>query len=329
MFKKITSLLFSVFMLYACNFQKDESTSKDKDIQVEKKTQTYAELSVKDGGEWNGNAYKGGDFINTDKLQVPAQHTDHSGYIRYEGPGWENAQVGYRLYLDWRNAIDIFGKKVDTMVLANVGLPYSGSYHEMADWGMDILKAGKSLGLGGFGRYMNDSVAHFRNLESSKVKINNSESSSKVTIEYSGWTTGDKTIDLVAILSIYPEDRFTKVELSPSEKISGLTTGIVKAEGISLIQEEAENWGYIASYGNQTLAGDDDKLGMAVFYKTSKIEKTLEGPHDHLVVFNTDKHITYYFLAAWEQEKNGITSKEAFVKDLKTKLQKLDKDGEL
>ena len=329
MFKQFTVVCLTFFMLYACDFKKEESTSEEKKVQVEKENQTYAELSVKKRGQWDGNEYKGGEFTNVNELQVPEQHTDQSGYIRYEGPGWENTQVGYRLYLDWRNAIDIFGKKVDTLVLANVGHLYSGSYHDMADWGMDILKAGKSLGLGGFGRYINDSVIHFRDLDSTFVKINNSESFSEVNIEYSGWTTGDETIDLSAVLSIYAEDSFTKVELSPSAKISGLTTGIVKAEGIPLIQEDTENWGYIASYGNQTLAGDNDKLGMAIFYNTSKVEKILDGPHDHLVVFNPNDSVTYYFLAAWEQEKNGITSKEEFIKDLNTKLQKLNGKGEL
>lgn len=329
MFKQITFVCLSVFMLYACNFKKEESASEEKEIQVEKEIQTYAELSVKENGEWKEHTYKGGTFKNVDEFKVPDQHTDHSGFIRYEGPGWENSQVGYRLYLDWRNAIDIFGKKVDTMVLANVGHPSSGSYHEEADWGMDILKAGKSMGLGGFGRYMNDSVVHFREVDSTLVKINNSESFSEVKIQYSGWTTGDQTIDLAAVLSVYPEDRFTKVELTPSEKITGLSTGIVKSKSIPVIQKETENWAYIATYGKQTLAGDDDKLGMAVFYKTSKVEQTLEGPHDHLVVFKPDENLTYYFLAAWEQEKNGLSSKEEFINDINMKLQTLDETGQL
>ncbi|MBO2543175.1 DUF4861 family protein [Salegentibacter sp. BDJ18] len=322
---------FATISLISCGESKKDQ---QEGLQYEKevpKPQTYAEISVKEGGQWVENTYKDGSFINVPKLEVPENHTDHSGYIRYEGPGWENSQVGYRLYLDWRNAIDVFGKKVDTLVLANVGQPYSGSYHDEAGWGLDILKAGKSLGLGGFGRYINDSVVHFREVDNTLVKINNSNSSSAVKIEYTGWTTRDETIDLSAILSIYPEDRFTKVELSPSVKISGLSTGIVKFEDIPLIQKETQDgsWGYIATYGNQTLVKDDDKLGMAIFYKISEVEKTFKGPHDHLVIFNPIESITYYFLAAWEQEINGITSKEEFVKDLNTKLQKLDKEGEL
>jgi hypothetical protein len=327
--KSIVFGLFSLIVLSSCNFNKEEKS--DNKAEEINQPQTYAEISVKEGGEWEGTKYKGGTFTNVSSLEVPKTHTDHSEYIRYEGPGWENPQVGYRLYLDWRNGIDIFGKKVDTLVLAHIGFPHSGSYHEDADWGLDILKAGKSMGLGGFGRFLGDSVAHFRNLENTYVEVNNSEYSSEVKIDYTGWTTGDNTIDLTSVFSIYPEDRHTKVELKPSEEISGLTTGIVKFDDIPVMEKTSDSgeWGYIATYGKQTVAGEDDLLGMAVFYKTSETEKTLEGPHDHLVIFQPKKNITYYFLAAWDKEKKGITSQDEFVKNLEAKLLKLDQKGQL
>jgi len=299
--------------------QKDENT-------------TYAEISVKKGGEWQGREYIGGQFENVSRVELPAEHTDHSWYIRYEGPGWENSQVGYRLYLDWRNAIDIFGKKSDTIVLHRVGQDGFASYHDKADWGMDILKAGKSLGIGSYGRYMNDTVAHFREVENTVAEVSNSENSSEVKIDYSGWTTGDKTIDMEAKLSIFDEDRFTKVELTPSEAISGLTTGIVKFDDVELIKKESEDgqWAYIATYGAQTLVDDEDQLGMAIFYNTDEVKEITEGPHDHLVVFKEQETpVTYYFLAAWEQEPGGITSKEDFEADLNQKLETLQQNGKL
>lgn len=333
---KITFLTLALLAItVSCkNNKENEAKEPEKQEKTEtgKQQKTYAEISIKKGGNWEGREYIDGDFENVSRVDVPEEHTDHSWYIRYEGPGWENSQVGYRLYLDWRNAIDIFGKKTDTMVLPEVGQDGFDSYHEEADWGMDILKAGKSLGIGSYGRYMNDTVAHFRKVENTIAEVSNSENSSEVKIEYAGWTTGDQTIDLTSTLTIYPEDRFTKAKLDPSEAISGLTTGIVKAEGIELMQQESEDdqWGYIATYGAQTLVDDEDKLGMAIFYNTSEVEETIEGPHDHLVVFKEQEApVTYYFLAAWEQEPGGITSKEDFKADLNQKLESLNANGKL
>lgn len=293
---------------------------------------TYAEIAVRKGGEWQGKEYVGGTFENVNEITLPKGHTDHSYYIRYEGPGLENSQVGYRLYLDWRNAIDVFGKKTDTMVLSRVGLDGFDSYHEMAPWGMDILKAGKSLGIGSYGRFMNDSVAKFRNVKNTRAQISNSDSRSEVQITYTGWNTGTDTIDLVSTLTIFPEDRFTRVKLKPSTLLEGLTTGIVKFDNIELVQKKSinGNWGYIATYGNQTLVSDEDKLGMAIFYKVSEVKEVKAGSYDHLVIFKAlDEPVTYYFLAAWEQEPNGIKTSESFFSDLDSKLQTLEDKGRL
>ncbi|NJW52099.1 DUF4861 family protein [Salinimicrobium oceani] len=293
---------------------------------------TYAEISVKTGGQWEGREYVGGTFENVEELTLPAEHTDHSYYIKYEGSGWENAQVGYRLYLDWRNAIDVFGKKTDTMVLAAVGQDGFDSYHEAAPWGMDILKAGKSLGIGSYGRFMNDTVAHFRSVGNTYAQISNAEASSEVKIEYTDWVTGNDTVDLVSTLTIFPEGRYTKATLDLSEPLAGLTTGIVKAENIELLQKQSEGgeWAYIATYGAQTLVNEEDKLGMALFYKPEEVKEVKEGPHDHLVIFHeTADPVTYYFLAAWEQEPGGITTKDAFLAELDEHLNTLRNSGKL
>ena len=126
---------------------------------------TQAEISHKIGGEWRPRKdkpelkeYVGGTFKNVDELRTPAEHTDHSNFIRYEGPGIESDLVAYRIYLDWRNGFDIFGKKVTTPVLQGIGQDGFESYHHMAPWGMDILKVGQSLGAGGFGFWKNKKV---------------------------------------------------------------------------------------------------------------------------------------------------------------------------
>lgn len=66
------------------------------------KKRTQAELSHKVNGHWEEREYIGGEFQHVQGLRVPDAHTDHSYFIRYEGPGWESDKVAYRFYLDWR-----------------------------------------------------------------------------------------------------------------------------------------------------------------------------------------------------------------------------------
>lgn len=342
--KKIIVPLFatSILLLMGCkeekkqnsevNQTKQEVPAKETWQKPAKNAKTYAELSIRKGDDWEPKKFGGGEFENVNSLQLPEGHSDHAYYIRYEGPGWENSQVGFRMYLDWRNAIDIWGKKSDTIVLPYVGQNNYEDYHHASPWGQDILKAGKSLGLGGYGRVINDSVAHFREVEKTVASVENTAESSSVKINYEGWKTANETINLDAKYTIYPSDRFSKISLNPSEEIKGICTGIVKFEEVPLLKNKSDNgkWAYIATYGTQTLVSEQDKLGMAIFYKTSEIENIQEGPYDHLVIFKpTSQKVAYYILAAWEQEKNGITTKEDFIKDLDAKLNTLQQNGKL
>ncbi|MGV0980403.1 DUF4861 family protein [Empedobacter falsenii] len=326
--KKIIATITTLILVTSCS---------NRLVQHENNGFTYSEISIKEGGKWvdgkrGHKEYEGGTFRNVQEHTLDPQHTDHAFDIRYEGPGWENQNVGYRLYLDWRNAVDIFGKKVKTQVLQDVGQDGFDSYHEPLPWGQDILKAGKSLGIGGFGRLVNDTVAHLHQVENTYVKVKNSKNVSSFEIDYSKWKTADHTTDVKAKVSIYPYDRFSKFELKTSVLTNGLTTGLVKFKNIPLQQKKSSNgnWGYIATYGKQTLVDKNDLLGMAIFYKSDEVEKLVDGKDDHLIVFKpTTKTMTYYILAAWTQEPNGLKNETEFYNDLNSKLVQLEKSNRL
>lgn len=298
-----------------------------------KKPFSYAELSIKDGGKWHGNEYIGGTFINVNELTLPADHTDHSYYIRYEGIGLENNQIGYRLYLDWRNATDIFGKKVNTLVLPEVGQDGFETYHHDAAWGQDILKSGRTIGIGSYGRYddQNDFVATFKTVKSTTAKVFNENDKSFATIDYNGWKTWGKAVDLQSKLTIFNKDRFVKVDLSLDQTLSGLCTGIVAFKDIPMKQGISKNkkWGYIATYGTQTLAKKEDNLGMVIFYPLESFDKYVKAKSTHIIVFKKTKNVSYYFMGAWSQEPNGIKTEAEFYKDLDKKLEILDNNNQL
>ena len=55
-------------------------------------TEAHAELSVRTGGEWQDAVYsaEGFSFEEVTSFTSPPQLTDHSYFLRYEGPGWES-----------------------------------------------------------------------------------------------------------------------------------------------------------------------------------------------------------------------------------------------
>ena len=318
---KITTAVLFFAGLTAINAQKY-------DIKTNK---TYAEISAKTDGKWEGRKYKGGTvFKNVDRLKLAPEHTDHSFDIRYEGPGWESNRIGYRLYLDWRNAIDIFGKKTSENILPKVGQDGFDSYHEMSDWGADILKAGKGIGIGSIDRYLNSEKLHFREVDSTIATVANKAKESTVKVNYYGWKTASDKIDFISELTIKPDQLYTQHTIKASQAIQGICTGIVKTKTGELLKKESKNkkWAYLATYGEQSLV--PDKLGMAIFYEISTIENIADTDLDYLLVFKpTTKAVTFYLLGAWEQEVNGIKTKEEFAQYLDKQLEVLNKKGKM
>lgn len=300
--------------------------SKEGDKIRDYKKRTQAELSHKVGGKFVKRVYQGGTFQNVEYLDVPPEHTVNSWFIRYEGPGWESDKVGYRFYLDWRNATDIFGKKTNEMVLQNVGLDGFESYHEMSDWGMDILKVGDSFGIGSWGMWSNGK-AH-RVAETDKVECAikiNGPLQSMIETDYFGWKIAEDKYNLSAILTINAGSRLTHCNLEITGDSENLCTGIVKHDSTNIHKSDnnQEGWQYFASYGKQSLT--NDKLGMAIFYKSNDLIEINQDDLSHLILLKSNSgKVDYYFSAAWEKEPNGITTEKQFVEYLNGTVDKLD-----
>lgn len=285
---------------------------------------TQAELSHKFGGEFKGREYLGGHFENVDSLHVPSEHTDHSWFIRYEGPGWESDLVGYRFYLDWRNGIDVFGKKVNTPVLQDVGQGDFDSYHEPADWGMDILKVGKTLGLGSIATWENGKARRVDVTDSLYAEITgNGPVYSSVLTKYYGWDLHSGKTDIRSMISIHSGTRLSRMDLISTSDIPNFATGLIKDDKSEVLRSDNSlAYSYLATYGRQSLA--DDNLGIAIIYPTSQLTLQTEDGLSHVLVFDSGtKKLSYYFLAAWEQEPKGIKDKDEFEEYLDKEIMKL------
>jgi hypothetical protein len=282
------------------------------------KSRTYAELAMMKNGKFDGKRVHGTKYENVTKSKVPLEHIDHDGLYKYEGPGWESEKVGYRFYLDWRNATDIFGKKVNKLVLENVGVKdtiadNNESFHTMQDWGMDIFKVGNSLGIGAFGMWCDNKVNMVSKTDSVTCKITkNGPIRSEIKTNYYGWSVKDKKYDVESKLSIMAGSRLTKNLIKIKGDAENIVTGLAKYTGTIFIKGNAKKgWNYIALWGHQSLA--DDNLGIALFYKTKNLAELTEDTLSYIVKLKPVKgEAEYYFGAAWEKEYEGIKSEKEF-----------------
>ncbi|GGF77153.1 DUF4861 family protein [Alteromonas lipolytica] len=320
------SLLAASTLLSACS-QGPQSQDNSAAPTTEPVIKTHAELSVREGGAWDGNKYvaDGFQFAPVTSFTAPAQLTDHSYFLRYEGPGWENDQIGYRLYLDWRNGIDIFVKTTNEMVLSRVGQDGYDSYHELSDWGGDALKVGKSVGLGALGRWLNDGVSHFKQVgETQWQLITQTPTESAFEVSYKEWVVGGVSADVSTLYSIKAGDPSTLVNVTTSQPLDNLVTGLVRHNNVAYIEKESDNWKMIATYGKQNLLGDNLDLGMALFVRKSDIADQFEGPHDYLFKFKPATQYQYGFFASWPGHPDQPQNRHQFEAFMEAKLASLE-----
>ena len=278
----------------------------------------HAEVSSKEGGNWQEKKYVGGTFRSVRHVTMPPQASDHNEYLRYEGPGIESDQVGYRVYLDWRNGFDVFGKKTSAMVLPNVGLDGYESYHQMADWGADILKVGESLGMGGFGYWDGKKTVLVSDVSERSTTIkSDGPIQASFDLDFKGWKTGAATVDLHATLSMQAGSPMVDVTLRTSAPLDNLAVGLVthpEAEVmVGDLDVTGEAWSYLATFGRQTLfeGVEGDQLGMVVlFRKMDLVEQTRDASSQVLVLRPRGKELSYAFGALWSGQKGGVQNRE-------------------
>lgn len=288
---------------------------------------TYAELAHKIGGKFNGNSYEGGfSWVKPNYMTVPGTFRDHAYYIKYEGPGWESDKVGYRFYLDQRNAIDAFGKKTPGMVLPAVGVDGYDNYHKMSDWGMDNMKVGNSLGIGSIAYWDGKKAIRVEKRDSAVCYIPaDGKVRSQVSTTYFGWDANGSKINLKSLISIDAGSRASHMELLADKYIDNLTTGIIKNKDAELIQSNniRGEWAYIATFGKQSL--NDDNMGLAVFYKKKQLKTLAEDELNHLVVLMPENgYAEYYFMVTWELEWDSVKDMAAFQEKVDEVLQQLN-----
>lgn len=314
----------------------------DQIMSVNKRTQ--AEIATKVNGQWLQHTrypeqplkeYQGGQFKNVNNVETPNYYSDHSYWIRYEGPGIESDKIGYRVYLDWRNGFDIFGKLTDEPVLNKIGLDGYDSYHEMQPWGMDLLKVGSSLGAGGFGLWHDNKVTRVSQTKGRNARILSDGSlHSAFAIDYLSWQHELGSQDVTANIAMQAGSHLAQVRLDLDKAAGPIATGIVKHKNTEFIQGSTDITGkaysYIASWGPQSLDGGN--LGIALFFKNEYLDKTLVGDKNYLAILNpqgkpqkynkTDMQLDYYFAAVWQAESD-INTKAEFVTYLEQQTERL------
>lgn len=272
-----------------------------------------------------------------------------------ESVSWENDKIGFRVYFDCRNVKDLFGKLKPDLIIDKIGTPESPSYHDLTDWGMDVLHCGSSLGSGGIALMKNDSLFRLGSTEVYEYqKIVEGPVRSIFELRYSGWIVNGEKLKAVEQITIYPgkywfESDVTFTGISEGDQIvTGIVTSLLKRDPF---QFETGSFKCIGTHDVQSL--NNDELGMAVavpLAEAGKIGRTTDVDFFKLgfqtVVEKSFSNIisqTYfigqncknaepakhYFFSVWGLEKEQWKTEDGFKKYITEETEKLSSPVEI
>jgi hypothetical protein len=290
----------------------------------QKGASTYAELAVRIGGSADvSGSLKGGDYLTFSNYRLPSSHKIGDKLFKYEGMGWESEQVAYRYYYDNRGAIDVFGKIKSVLALKQVGLD-GDDYHQLNDWGMDVLKVGKSLGVGALGANEQGTIVNVSQFDRSHTAINNGALMSEIDLWHDGWQLKQGKHDLHTRLRIIKGSALTQVSALTAQGLKEFATGVVNHNvEIFKSSENDQQWCYLATYGNQSLAKDN--LGLGVFFECKDRHAWLTTEDNVAVLLTQQKsQLDYYLFATWSAQPQGIKTSEQFQHFLNKTVEELN-----
>ena len=275
----------------------------------------------------NTNVYLGyspernNEFTSVAANSRPSDHVALSTpYLyQYEGPAWESELVGFRTYFDSRNGKDIFGKAKPQLCVEQIGL--GENYHEMQDWGMDVLKVGSSLGAGALAMFREDSIYRLGDTETADFRIiTEGPVRSVLELTYGGWNVGGATYTVTETISIWAGKRSyeSRVRLGGREGNEILVTGIVDLKKAAKGELKSGGIQIMYTYGDQS--ENHDNLGMGLLVAEAGFAGFSKAPEEGDGVTNTytallnpvDDLYNFHFLAGWEVENEAFANQSGF-----------------
>lgn len=290
-----------------------------------------------------------GSFLEVDSYRALPCTEGFEVIAQGESVNWENDKIGFRNYFDCRNVKDLFGKRMPGMIIDKIHTPELGDYHQLADWGMDVLHCGSSLGSGGIALLKDDSLFRLGSTEVYEYhKLSEGPVRSVFELRYDGWEVDGEMLSAVERISIYPGKYWFEsdvtVQNAPegSQVVTGIVTSHLKRQPFEFT---AAGFQCIGTHDVQSL--NNDELGMAVIVprdESGKIGRTTdinffelgyetvpEKGFSQIISetyyisqnFENNKPARHYFFSVWGLDRDQWKTEEGFRQYIAEESEKL------
>lgn len=248
--------------------------------------------------------------------------------LYHHGVEFESEYTAFRVYFDQRQNIDIYGKKLYRLELANTHF-YTTSEQIKQDYGNDVLWVGNSVGCGSFKGWDGKATTDIEPVKTRGQKlIAAGPLRTVLEIKDLGW----KDLNMKQYYILYAGHRECEVHVIFDELLTTDTfsTGVQKVgsnpEGFLHNDGIAASWGSDYPEMGKKEKFPPETVGLAVYVPVSYIKYTKESGLNYLFILNASgqNEIYYYVSFCADKEQNGYHNAKDWFESLKYWKSNLD-----
>ena len=252
-------------------------------------------------------------YINAIEYQGRNEPLATYDAIYGHGAQWESELVGFRVYIDHRQSIDIYGKPTPQLVLDKTNF-YSTREDMAAGLGCDILFAGASVGAGSFRGYVDGKPTYVDSVEARGQRvIASGPVRAIVEVTDKNWFYNGKTLQMRQRYTIYAGHRDVEVDI----RLAGQDIdNEAFCTGVQKIETENEGFmdaatGLVGSWGKNIpdKATEDlvEGVGLGVTVDNRYLSSKKEDSLNYLTILHpVDGCIRYHLAICALMEQQGF-----------------------
>ena len=264
-------------------------------------------------------------YINSIEYQGRNEPLATYDAIYGHGAQWESELVGFRVYMDHRQSIDIYGKPTPQLVLDKTNF-YSTREDIANGLGCDILFAGPSVGAGSFRGFIEGQPTYVDSVEARGQRvIASGPVRAIVEVWDKNWWYNGKTLQMRQRYTIYAGHRDVQVDVQlagPDIDKELFCTGVQKIEianegfldqllPSSGKEDKSEASALAGSWGRNVpdKAAEDlvEGVGLGVYAPAPYLDAIMEDPVNYLTILHpVNGHIRYHLAICALMEQNGF-----------------------
>jgi len=248
--------------------------------------------------------------------EVSSTKNDMYNKLHHHGVAFESALIGYRIYFDNKSTIDVYGKRKQQLELATTSW-YPTDEQAAAGYGDDIIRVFGSVGVGTVKGWDGKKATHIDKFDKRTQRIvaaGNLRTVVESVVE--GWQYEGRKINMTVRYIMYARHRDVICEVTASEDISNLATGVQTIAGGPVYTNNSD---LVGSWGTDfpvtdTVKYEKQTCGLGVYIPRQGLKYATEGLNN-LYLMSSKKGETlrfYLTAAAQKEEKDTFRSPDQF-----------------